>query len=233
FENYMCIYPLWSGVLLGDLARYGSDQTGSNSKQETEHRDTNCHVEKWFDIVKNDILLKQKSLRPAEFVRKMYTSMQGRYREHILQLNFPEKLLVKPLKGLREKLEQSQEEWAKKQEKDPKVDKSKYFSAPKEIPEPKAIKKQRQKDRKHGIAKVELQKKETEDTAQVILWNMQARELVLAVIHSSDGKTQYTLRHSEFLSLKPHTWLVGEVCYDILYCHLFVMISSTLNQDNM
>ncbi|XP_036420100.1 uncharacterized protein LOC118803722 [Colossoma macropomum] len=158
FENYMCIYPLWSGILLGDLARYGSDQTVSNLKQEIEQRDTNCHVEKWFDIVKNNILLKQKSLRPGEFVRKMHTSMQGRYKEHILQLDFPEKLLVKPLKALQKNLEQSQEEWAKKQEKDPKDFKSKYFSVPEDIPEPKALKRKRKNDSKRGIPTVELKK---------------------------------------------------------------------------
>ncbi len=52
-DNYMAIYPLWSGVLLGNLKRYSSDKAeGLSSPPISNTRDTNCHVEKWFGIVK-------------------------------------------------------------------------------------------------------------------------------------------------------------------------------------
>uniref|UniRef100_A0A0E9SPQ9 Uncharacterized protein n=1 Tax=Anguilla anguilla TaxID=7936 RepID=A0A0E9SPQ9_ANGAN len=46
-EIYLAIFPLWSGLLLGDLRRYTSET------EEMVHgpKNTNFHVEKWFGIV--------------------------------------------------------------------------------------------------------------------------------------------------------------------------------------
>lgn len=46
FDNYLAIFPLWSGLLLGSLKRYASDDNTMDTKSRPEKtRDTNCHVE--------------------------------------------------------------------------------------------------------------------------------------------------------------------------------------------
>lgn len=46
FENYLAIFPLWSGLLLGSLKRHASDDNTMDTKSRPEKtRDTNCHVE--------------------------------------------------------------------------------------------------------------------------------------------------------------------------------------------
>jgi len=87
FKTYMAIFPMWSGVMLGDLQRHAVDKDiilmeDGGQKQDIKTRETNCHVEGWFAIVKQHILMKARRLRPGKFVRKMYTSLQGRYIEH-------------------------------------------------------------------------------------------------------------------------------------------------------
>ncbi len=47
FEKYLGIFPLWSGLLLGNLKRYASDMEDENFGP-SKTRDTNCHVERWF-----------------------------------------------------------------------------------------------------------------------------------------------------------------------------------------
>ena len=54
-DKYMSIYPLWSGLMLGDLSRHAPRPNNPLTK-EKETRDPNCHVEAWFGIVKNHIL---------------------------------------------------------------------------------------------------------------------------------------------------------------------------------
>ena len=106
FSYYMGIFPLWSGAMLGDLRRYARDKTldqdtslCDTSSVSVQTRDTNCHVEAWFGIVKHSILSKKTTLRPAEFIRTMYSSLKGRYIEHILRHNLPENILLKPIKS--------------------------------------------------------------------------------------------------------------------------------------
>lgn len=82
-NSYMSIFSLWSGVLLGDLSRFSEVSTATVSQQ-SKTRETNCHVEEWFWIVKHRILQTKKFLRPADFIHKMYGSPQGRFREHII-----------------------------------------------------------------------------------------------------------------------------------------------------
>ncbi|XP_069054498.1 uncharacterized protein [Lepisosteus oculatus] len=47
------------------------------------------------------------------------------------------------------------------------------------------------------------------------LWNINPSELVVAVLPSMHSADTYILRHSEFVSLKPDEWLIGETieCY--------------------
>ena len=59
YEKYLGIFPLWSGLLLGNLKRYASDMEDENFGP-SKTRDTNCHVERWFGIVKHSILKKEK-----------------------------------------------------------------------------------------------------------------------------------------------------------------------------
>lgn len=47
-NNYMGIFPLWSGILLGELSRFFKE-----GRKDRKTRETNCHVEQWFSIVKN------------------------------------------------------------------------------------------------------------------------------------------------------------------------------------
>ena len=45
-KNYMGIFPLWSGLLLGDLSRHRKGTSKKDGSNKT--RDTNCHVELCF-----------------------------------------------------------------------------------------------------------------------------------------------------------------------------------------
>ncbi|KAK9978614.1 hypothetical protein ABG768_020358 [Culter alburnus] len=137
FKTYMAIFPMWSGVMLGDLKRHSADKDTSfeDEKQiQDKTRETNCHVEGWFSIVKQHILQKARRLRPGNFVRKMYASLQGRYIEHII-------LLIKLLKSPRnlKDIRFAEESWAKKEEKtgSSKAGHSKFYSVPPRIPGPK------------------------------------------------------------------------------------------------
>ena len=56
FDNYLGIFPLWSRILLGDLSRYAQDHDSKGTSKPIKTRDTNCHVEMWFWLVKNTIL---------------------------------------------------------------------------------------------------------------------------------------------------------------------------------
>ena len=69
--------------MLGNLSHHAPHPNNPGTK-EKETRDTNCHVEAWFGIVKNHILLKKERMRPGAFLRKMHTSLHGRNVEHRL-----------------------------------------------------------------------------------------------------------------------------------------------------
>ncbi|ROL42864.1 hypothetical protein DPX16_0288 [Anabarilius grahami] len=83
YNTYMAIFPMWSGVMLGDLKRHSADKDSTSVKdgeqRQDKTRETNCHVEGWFSILKQHILQKARRLRPGNFVCKMYASLQGRY----------------------------------------------------------------------------------------------------------------------------------------------------------
>ncbi len=136
FDTYLAIFPLWSGLLLGDLSRYESHEEDLvTTKKQPKTRDTNCHIEKWFRIVKHSIMEKGKQNKPGTFIRKMHQSLKGRYTESNIQHNLPLKLLLQPETPVN--LNQSQETWMKKnQERFPST-KSKFYSVPQKIPVPK------------------------------------------------------------------------------------------------
>ncbi|XP_059386114.1 uncharacterized protein LOC132120908 [Carassius carassius] len=136
-KDYMPIFPLWSGLMLGDLTRHKAKQSTDDDEVQKTH-DTNCHAENWFCIVKDKILQKKLHHRPATFIQKMYASLQGRYREHILQHNLPDRILQKCFSVKKGGLEDSEEKWAKKSVCDRKGNKTKYFHTPDVIPSPKA-----------------------------------------------------------------------------------------------
>lgn len=103
----------------------------------TKTRDTNCHVEMWFWLVKQSILQKKKFLRPANFIHKLYGSLQGRYKEHIIKHNLPNSLLTDPLPTI-VGMDQVEEQWAKRERNTNKAKRSsKYFKPPDVIPKAK------------------------------------------------------------------------------------------------
>ncbi len=139
FDTYLAIFPLWSGLLLGDLSRYESHEEDLvTTKKQPKTRDTNCHIDKWFGIVKHSIMEKGKQNKPGTIIRKMHQSLKGRYTESIIQHNLPLKLLLQPEPPETPvNLDQSQETWMKKnQERFPST-KSKFYSVPQKIPVPK------------------------------------------------------------------------------------------------
>ncbi|ROL52206.1 hypothetical protein DPX16_6083 [Anabarilius grahami] len=136
FDMYLAIFPLWSGLLLGDLMDECHKQHMETTKKQPKTRDANCHIERWFGIVKHSIMHKEKKVKPVTFIRKMHKSLQARYTEHIIKHELPQKLLRQPEAPLN--LDQSQETWKKKEECFPST-KSKFFSVPHKIPAPQKM----------------------------------------------------------------------------------------------
>jgi len=97
-------------------------------------RDTNCPVEKWFGIVQHSIMGKIKiKMTPGTFIRKMYPSLQARYKEHGIQHNLSQGLLLKPVPPM--DVGEPHETWKRKEARFP-VRKSKSYSAPHTVPVP-------------------------------------------------------------------------------------------------
>lgn len=129
-NTYMSIFPLWSGVLLGDRSQFSQINTVS---QQSKTRETNCHVEEWFWIVKQSILQTKKYLRDADFIHKMYGSLQARYREHIMNNNLSLSCRDPQPK---ENFFCQKEEWAKKTSRKHHKRRTKYFDPPYILPKP-------------------------------------------------------------------------------------------------
>ena len=124
-DNWMGIFPLWSGLVLGDLKRY--DKTGLQSSNDAaKTRDTNCLVENYFGIVKMDIP-KRKRLRPGDFIRKQYIRSKGKLSEI--------GTLIPSTDTKKKALKNDQEQWKPKQDRSKK--KSVYFTPPLKFPQPK------------------------------------------------------------------------------------------------
>ncbi|XP_034064636.1 uncharacterized protein LOC117541546 isoform X2 [Gymnodraco acuticeps] len=218
FDNYLGIFPLWSGLLLGNLKRYATD-TEEDTFGQSKTRDTNCHVERWFGIVKHSILKKQRRLRPATFIRKMYGSLQGRYREHIMAHHLSEQLLLKTL--LPKDISQSKEGWAKRDGAKPRTSSSKYYTTPDILPVPKRAKltlntgEDIQSSTDVENSSNPTSKGSKPATEVDALWTCKPTEVVVAVVRHAEEKHNFTLRHREFQSLRPDELIIGEVmeCY--------------------
>lgn len=126
---YMGIFPLWSGILLADLSRHSKE-----SIKEIKTRETNCHVEQWFSVVKNHILQRKRFLRPADLISKMFNSLQGRYKQHQMMYNIDSLSQDAPSK--QKTIDQQEEQWAKRSER-PAKHRFKYFDPPEAVPQPK------------------------------------------------------------------------------------------------
>ncbi|XP_039666923.1 uncharacterized protein LOC120565312 [Perca fluviatilis] len=262
-DNYMAIFPMWSGIMLGDLRRHVADIDKRKEERDSEDnrktRETNCHVEGWFGIVKQHILRKKKHMRPATFIRTMYTSLHGRYIEHTMQHDLPDRLITKPLRSTDIKF--SEETWAKKNEKpDVKVSKSKYYTVPDTMPAPK----QKRGQKKHtgkirsvgnktdtrcsnkvlqlpasqettpeeasdGDTNSHDESTDAEGSEVDVLWKSNSTEVVVAVVRYAKQKLDFTLRHREFLSLRPDELLIGEV----IGCYIQVILNSKKSADRL
>ncbi|XP_034067414.1 uncharacterized protein LOC117543330 isoform X3 [Gymnodraco acuticeps] len=210
FKNYMGIFPLWSGLLLGDLSRHRKGTSKKDGSHKT--RDTNCHVELWFGLVKHSILLKKKYLRPAEFVSKMYASIQGRYVEHIEQHNLPMHILDKNFGHPSRPDDDHEEQWNKRESSaGHSKSKSKYFNPPKALPNPKSPPATKVKKRK-----VDQQEQDAQGNL-TWLWKKKDTEVVVAVLPSQMKGRILLIRHCELCSLRPHQWLTGEVIEGVFH----------------
>ncbi len=143
-DNFMHIFPLWSGVLLGNLQRYSKKEEQDDLKNTSPRlRSTNALVENWFGVVKKDFLpSKRFRMRPGAFIQKSHLYIQGRLGE--LEL-FGRKMEQKPVKRSlhvkdpteskkKEEEGQVKEKWSKSKKK---KREGKYFSPAKTIPQPK------------------------------------------------------------------------------------------------
>ncbi|XP_028988701.1 uncharacterized protein LOC114845072 isoform X2 [Betta splendens] len=192
-ESYMGIFPLWSGVLLGDLMRHRKVRS-CKIEAKGKTRETNCHVELWFGLVKHSILQKRKFLRPAEFVSKMFASIQGRYLEHINKHNLPLDILEKKVSGCTNTGDDQQEQWAKRESSSHSRTKSKYFNPPAKLPMPKTKKIQH---KKINSTKENLGDKDAQLTR---LWGRKDTEVIEGLFHVAAHKLNilskiYILNH--------------------------------------
>ena len=138
-NQWMSIFPLWSGIFLGDLSCYSKDneetpkkeenktRSTNTKKEENKTRSTNSLVENYFGIIKQDIP-KKKRLRPAEFVRKQYMNIKGKLSEIETVVPSSKKVSKKSTK-------KDQEQW--KPKKDSSKKKCFYFTPPVKFPKPK------------------------------------------------------------------------------------------------
>ena len=108
-KNFMYIYPLWSGVLLGPLNRYATDSTSQEKELDfTETRDSNAIIESWFSIVKKNIFRGKERLEPSFFITTLKQNINARLKE----ISFPNirKTKIKINKGS----EMAEEKWSRK-----------------------------------------------------------------------------------------------------------------------
>ncbi|KAI2645922.1 Pre-mRNA-processing ATP-dependent RNA helicase PRP5 [Labeo rohita] len=136
-DNYMGVYPLWSGVLLGDLKRYAYDKAELPIPEHHKKRDTNYHVEQWFCIVKTSILRKKRHLRPAQLIQAMYRSLKGRYKDYIMRNNLPDDILLRRHRPS-SNVSFTEDRWGRRPSKKHKKGtvKSHFYRAPFEMPTP-------------------------------------------------------------------------------------------------
>ncbi|XP_060780100.1 uncharacterized protein LOC132888110 isoform X2 [Neoarius graeffei] len=213
-KTYMGIFSLWSGVLLGDLSRHIDGTTIGTGPYKT--RDTNCHAELWFGLVKHRILGKKTHLRPAEFISKMFTSVQGRYVEHLMQHSLPMEILGGNLRSCLKSEDDPEEQWSKRATSSGSSKrKSKYFNPPTQLPKPKG--------KTVPNRKVKVEPKEVEDSQLDVLWKKRPTEVVVSVLPSQIKGRSIFVHHSELCSLKPHQWLTGEIIQALMHINAFAL----------
>ncbi|XP_045919921.1 uncharacterized protein LOC123979855 [Micropterus dolomieu] len=222
-KNYMGILPLWSGLLLGDLSRHGKITT-CKTDGSAKTRDTNCHVELWFGLVKHSILLKKRYLRP-EFISKMFASIQGRYIEHIGQHNLPIQIFDKNFASSSRPDDDHEEQWNKR---DSSVghsrSKSKYFNPPKTLSKPKSPHAAKVKRRGKKVDQDQPDK----DKKLTLLWKKRDTEVVVALVPSQIKGRNILIHRSELRTLRPPQWLTGEVIEALFHvaAHTFSVVDT-------
>ena len=127
-DRYMAIYPLWSGVLLGDLSRYDHQNPTTVTAAE-ETRSTNSCIENYFGNLKKDITPgRAQRLRPAHFISRQFNHINAMLNE------------IETVRGVSAKLSKKRgvpvkENWQPKSQ--PQAKRPLYFSPPKTMPTPK------------------------------------------------------------------------------------------------
>ena len=109
-KNYMGLFPLWSGLLLGNLDRFDKEGKQKSSQVNQEKHATNALVENYFGYIKSAIP-KGKRLPPAEFLRRQYVDVKGKLAE--IEKRHPEVFKYHRRKSIVEE----KETWKKRKEK--------------------------------------------------------------------------------------------------------------------
>ncbi|XP_030614872.1 uncharacterized protein LOC115801250 [Archocentrus centrarchus] len=139
----------------------------------------------------------------------MFSSLQGRHVEHIMQHDLPMKVLDKAFTVSNKPVDDHEEKWKKRESSaGQSKSKSKYFNPPKRIQNPKPS--QHTKAKIKG-ADADQHNKESQLTQ---LWKKRDTEVVVAVVPSQIRGRSFVIHHSELCSLRPHQWLNGEVNFD-------------------
>ena len=114
-KDYAGLFPLWSGVLLGNISRHFSE---IELQEEPQMRhDTNNYVENWMGTVKKDFKPRSRHT-PGAFIRAQYRTVAGLLRQ--VNLKKPN---VTPSKRKRKMQKDTEEKWKKKKSRG----KGKYF----------------------------------------------------------------------------------------------------------
>lgn len=76
-QDYLYLFPLWTGVLLGDFQYMFN-------KEVRFTRLTNNPVENWFKILKHNVIA-NKRVMPSQFVGSVYNKIQSKYLQFYLE----------------------------------------------------------------------------------------------------------------------------------------------------
>ncbi|KAH3782375.1 hypothetical protein DPMN_160290 [Dreissena polymorpha] len=87
---------------------YGQSTTKSSGETSAITRDSNAIVESWFNIVKSKLLCKKGGVRVGQFVKLVFTDVQGRLREYAGDSE------LEGLKTTNEGVADARESWSKK-----------------------------------------------------------------------------------------------------------------------
>lgn len=179
-------------------------------------------MEQWFSIVKNHTLHRKKFLRPADFITKMFSSLQGRYTQHQMMHNLDG--LSQSASPKQQTIDQQEEQWARRSISERSAKRrSKYFDPPEAVPQPK----RRKTKQTPAIIQRIRQLRYNEILSHVIqlLFTLThttfiiklkycrsnlCRKHVSLSLPSHKGQKK-VLHHSELKTLQPHKLLAGEV----------------------